>query len=277
MIRGCIESVTPRQVRGWIHAEGRSLRDMPLLAFSGRECIGAGQVAIFRQDLADAGLGDGYLGFDILISGERAEDLASVVVRLDQSDALLLQSEARVVGSAQAMGRMSAEEIRAEIAGYRWMLAQGWIDQADYDLLKGLTARGMYELALPRMQRSENERQQAFVDIARRAFGLLMRREVSLKIRPVSELAEITAMALAPDAGHERPVVALYGEGFGLRMIEGGHAQGVVDSAGVMDVDFAVEPYQMLLVDARCPMQALHFKSGDQLTMICVEPSAAGR
>ncbi len=96
MIRGAIESVQDKLVSGWIYAGPYKLRDQLVLAFSGSRCVGTGRVEIFRGDLSEAGLGDGYCGFHFPIALEHGEELASVVIRLADSDASLIQATSRV-------------------------------------------------------------------------------------------------------------------------------------------------------------------------------------
>ncbi len=84
-------------VSGWIYATGPdSLRNRLVLAFSGARCVGQGRVEIFRRDLLDAGLGDGYCGFHFPIALEAGEHPASVVVRPADCDAALIQAGSRV-------------------------------------------------------------------------------------------------------------------------------------------------------------------------------------
>ncbi len=97
MIRGAIEVATESIVSGWIHSTAVNLRNELILAFCGPHCIGAGTVEYFRQDLLDAGLGDGCCGFQIAIALPPGEFPGSVVVRLANSDAALIQSGSKVV------------------------------------------------------------------------------------------------------------------------------------------------------------------------------------
>ncbi len=96
MIRGAIEAAQERLVSGWIYAGAFTVRDHLVLAFSGPRCVGSGRVEIFRGDLADAGLGDGYCGFHFPIELLPGEHPASVVIRLADSDAALIQAGSRV-------------------------------------------------------------------------------------------------------------------------------------------------------------------------------------
>src|SRR5713101_4760963 len=85
MLRGAIDYATPSRLGGWVFSEAVSLRDHTVLAYLGEVCIGTGQIDKFRQDLADAGLSDGFLGFNFAIALDRPADLARVVIRLDGS------------------------------------------------------------------------------------------------------------------------------------------------------------------------------------------------
>lgn len=96
MIRGAIETVQDTLVSGWIYAGPYKVRDQLVLAFSGTRCVGTGKVEIFRGDLSEAGLGDGYCGFHFPIALELGEDRASVVIRLADSDAALIQAGSHV-------------------------------------------------------------------------------------------------------------------------------------------------------------------------------------
>ncbi len=96
MIRGAIEEVQNKLVSGWIHAGPHNIRNHLVLAFAGPRCVGSGRVEIFRQDLADAGLGDGYCGFHFPIDLQPGEHPAAVVIRLADSDAALIQSTSKV-------------------------------------------------------------------------------------------------------------------------------------------------------------------------------------
>ncbi len=96
VIRGAIETAQDRLVSGWIYCKAHPLRDQLVLAFSGARCVGTGKVEIFRKDLADAGLGDGYCGFHFPVALEKGEHPASLVVRLADSDMALIQAGSRV-------------------------------------------------------------------------------------------------------------------------------------------------------------------------------------
>lgn len=95
VIRGHIEVATHEVVQGWIYDSDGRTRNKVVLAFSGADCVGSGKVDIYRPDLRDAGLGDGYLGFSFGVTLDPAA-VGSMVVRFDGSDAVLLQAGAVV-------------------------------------------------------------------------------------------------------------------------------------------------------------------------------------
>ncbi|MBD0272370.1 MAG: hypothetical protein ICV73_10620 [Acetobacteraceae bacterium] len=96
MIRGAIEWAGEGVIRGWIFSPEVGLRGRTLLAFLDGQCVGAGEISVFREDIRDAGLGDGFAGFEFGISLEDEADAPRVVVALDWCDAVLMQKAARV-------------------------------------------------------------------------------------------------------------------------------------------------------------------------------------
>lgn len=274
MIRGHIEAVSRERVSGWVHANAHPLRDAAILAFHGHQCIGAGRVDRFRPDLLEAGMGDGFVGFDIPIAGERVDQLASVIVRLEGSDACLLQSDAAVVAQAQGAAHMSAEEIEAELASYRWMLAQGWIDQPDSDFLRAITVAGAYDYAVPRAARAAGRTTVAVHEAALHRLCMLNRQQVRLEPRTLTGLdallMELDAVTAAPLA---RPVAVLCGGAFKLSVVEAGHAAGTLgDEPPVRR--HALQPYQALFLDGRTPVRELELVDCTQITLLRAEPTA---
>ena len=103
MIRGAIEFVSKDIVQGWLFCSAVSLRNKTVLAFVGARCVGAGKIDVFRPDLKEAGLGDGYGGFEMAIALSSPQEAESLVVRLENSDLSLLQKDSRVhLATAQA-------------------------------------------------------------------------------------------------------------------------------------------------------------------------------
>ncbi len=97
MIRGAIETASRTVISGWLYARAVDLRGQLVLAFIGNRHVGTGKIELFRKDILDAGLGDGYSGFHFPVELEPSDDPQSLTIRLEQSDLNLLQPEALVV------------------------------------------------------------------------------------------------------------------------------------------------------------------------------------
>jgi hypothetical protein len=150
VIRGSIEIVRRDHISGWIHAETGTLRDRLVLAFAGDRCVGAGKADRFRKDLLDAALGDGCCGFDFPIVLRDDDRLGSVTIRLQNSDAALIQRTTRLVGPDELMA-LRAETL--DLGGIApgciaWMQERGWLDQQEGDFLKAVQTIGAVERGL---------------------------------------------------------------------------------------------------------------------------------
>jgi hypothetical protein len=274
MIRGHIEAVTRQRVSGWVHADARSLRDAPILAFAGLQCIGAAHVDRFRPDLLEAGVGDGYVGFEIPIAGERVTELASVVVRLEGSDACLLQPGTSVVARASGgVPLMDAEQVQAALASFRWMLAQGWIDQPDNDFLRAVTVAGSYEYAVPRTARASGRTAIALQEAAQHRLCMLNRREVALQSIAVEHVDELrAALAASLHTGVDHPVVVLCGATFAVTVTEAGHGTSALPDQEQPTIRHAMQTYQALFLDARTPVHELTIVEGAPVTLLRAQP-----
>ena len=159
MIRGSIEVASHTHISGWIHAETGTARDRLILAFAGERCVGAGKVDRFRRDLLDANLGDGYCGFDFPIKLNDGEAVGSVIVKLQNSDAALIQRDTVLsrpderdtpTGSGVDLGAIAPARVS-------WMQDRGWLEQQEYDFLRAVQTIGAYERGLRPVRRSDGE------------------------------------------------------------------------------------------------------------------------
>ena len=104
MIRGAIEVANELVVQGWLYCSALPLRGTVVLAFVDASCVGSGKIDLFRSDLKQAGLGDGYSGFSIAVRLANPADAKSLVVRIESSDLTLLQKNASLrQNTTQAM------------------------------------------------------------------------------------------------------------------------------------------------------------------------------
>ena len=97
MIRGATEVACNKKLSGWSVSAAGLLRGELVLAFLGSQCVGSGRVEVFRPDLLNANLGDGYAGYDFAIALADDDDVGSLVIRLEECDAAILKSGSKVV------------------------------------------------------------------------------------------------------------------------------------------------------------------------------------
>lgn len=266
MIKGNIEVISDDHVSGWIYVQGQEMRGQTILAFLDEECIGAGKISIFRQDLADAGLGDGVLGFDIPVRVPAAADRPRVTVRLDGSDAILLQHGVKVGGSPAQSAKPAFECPGRSLpaASLQWMLARGWLQQADYDFLKFFGRMGVYDRTL-RLPRSHGEAAdpgwQDPALVARDLLGLWAMRDVEVlkrQVRPQDDLAGTIKMHI--EKADILPIYALWGADRGkIAVAEGSHVRNGDEavSADILFIDYPLGPDRLLVLEGNISIRKL--------------------
>ncbi len=219
MIRGAIEVAQRNRVTGWIHAQSESLRGKVVLAFVAGRCVGSGEVDGFRQDLLDAGLGDGYCGFDFPIRLVDGEQVGSLVVRLQFSDTALLQSTSQVLGPRRAGFDGDSPELGAMHPGrVAWMLQHGMLGQIEYDFLNALLTVGAYTRTLRVAKPGAGDQAGQRIapeQAARELLSLVMLAETPVARTSIANLAD--ALTFARAAG---PVLALWSQGRGRIAVE---------------------------------------------------------
>ncbi len=206
MIRGSIEVARRTQISGWIHADTGTVRDRLILAFAGPRCVGAGKVDRFRRDLLDAQLGDGYCGFDFPIKLNDDEPVGSVIVRLQNSDAALIQRDTIVIGAndrAEAAGEDMTDLGAIPPGRVSWMQDRGWLDQQEYDFLRAVQTIGAYERGL-RPARRPNVETPILIkpeQIAQDLLGLYAMADVDVtrtRLASISDLGDAASPMHAP-------------------------------------------------------------------------------
>ena len=228
MIRGAIEVAQAARVAGWIYSGSEPLRGKTVLAFVGGRCVGAGEVDGFRKDLLDAKLGDGFCGFDFPVRLAEGEAVGALIVRLQFSDAALLQQDSRVLGSAAAQGGAMPADLGAiPPASLPWMLDRGMLDQQGYDFIKAIQTSGAYERGLRVPKRAGERSGELAVQrhepaaLVGELVGLLMMADVQVNNTTVRSLPDIKIAAGAA------PVLALWsGDRGRIGLTAGSHLTG---------------------------------------------------
>jgi len=257
MIRGNIEGVTQELIHGWIYTEDDKVREKLLLAFWGDKCVGSGKVSVYRSDLADAGLGDGYLGFSFPIAIQ-PEAIGSVVVRIDGSDAVLLQHGASVHYSNAVPKQLSQPAVTRELSALKWALKHCRISQSDFDYLRILWSFGVYERSLLRRnEHGDTTMASTPLSVASSLLesyiGLDAEIETAAGINTGNFQSHLAAIA---SNSRLAPVVALTSKARAVvQVLEGSHVAGFTTSAagrGAMPtVQYIISPENLLIVDSR--------------------------
>ncbi|KQT61268.1 MULTISPECIES: hypothetical protein [unclassified Aureimonas] len=277
MIRGSIEHVTNDVIQGWIYSEDGNIRERTLLAFRGDACVGAGRVNMFRPDLADAGMGDGHLGFTFPISVP-LQDIGSVVVKLEGSDAVLLQKSAVVTTTASSGKELGRTEVRERLASLKWALKHGRISQGDFDFLRILWSTGVYERGLVRRSSADDGAlMEKPLGVATSLLEAYLQTEVQTSVERVRSADEFAAEAARLTKGEgAAPIFAAYTQERAiLRVVEGSHIgdhAADADARAANFVDYALSPENFVVVDARARAEIL-LPEGGVLYMISAVPS----
>jgi hypothetical protein len=211
VIRGSIEVIAADRVAGWIFCAAESLKGQTVLAFCGQRCIGSGEVERYRKDLAEAGLGDGYCGFDFTINLRDSEKLGSVVIKLQGSDAMLVSGESYVASHNDKSDATDLGPIPA--GGLAFLQDRGWLAQGEYDFLKAIQNLGAYELSLRTPRRSGEETSEILPagQVAADMIGVFNLSETNLVAH---EIDAVTDLISPKSALREAacPVVALWSQ-----------------------------------------------------------------
>lgn len=256
MIRGAIESVIGNKISGWIYAPAESFRGSKVLAFVDEECVGGGVVELYRPDLAAAGLGDGYLGFSFWVTLRSRRDAGRIVIRLEGSDAVLLQRQSRVADGA-VKEASAGPGLSDPLSLMRWLRARGWLSEADYDLARHLPQFGVYDRSLVEpgvaSQGHAPPRLKEVVQTATDLLQLVTLQEGALEQEHVGAPEELAGLG-ALRGGEAGLVVALWSRSPGqLDILAGSHRGQEEELSGVMTIaDHAIGPDRLLFLDTRC-------------------------
>jgi hypothetical protein len=253
MLRGAIDLTHPERIGGWIYSELGSVRGRTILAFIDDKCVGSGIVDVFRKDLADAGLGDGYLGFSFPVSVKDPDDICRAIVRLDGSDTVLLQPSSKIASKKKADLFTSIIDSADSI---EWMRSSGWLAPEEFTFLKYIHQIGAFDYSLL-VPKSADKKETGLLDPVKAAQSLLsllcLRKTVVLDLQitisePDSFLNQILAAAKKP-----LPVVAVTSRVPGtIAVVEGSHFDAKTSSSLVGAVDYPFGPDRLLFLNLAC-------------------------
>lgn len=253
MIRGAIDYTSSDRIGGWIYSPDNLVRGKTVLAFVDGACVGAGSIDLFREDLAKAGLGDGFIGFNFGITPAKEEDLGKLIVRIEGSDFALLQSDSFVTGPMSWVCVSSATD--RSITSIEWMRTQGWLEQPEYDFLKFLRQVGIYDRSLRRPRSATTLSGPDDPEVtAGNLFSLLSQKPVQPVAQTFSDAQDFSTRRSELLAVLADPIVAIWGENAGeLLVVEGSHIESTDERrslAGAVAHSFG--PDRLLFLDLRC-------------------------
>jgi len=254
MLRGAIELVQGNTVAGWIYSPSVDLRGLTVLAFVDSACVGGGKVDVKRNDLADAGMDDGRFGFHFPVTLTDPSDDKRLVVKLEGSDAVLVQAKSRIVGLGGQGARPPQGALGLTLETLQWMQGRGWLSQSDYDFLRFFRQLGVYDrtLAAPveRPDRVEVELRDP-AQVAAELMGLMQMGSVE-PVRVNLPSAGDVAGFLKRE-GKAASVIALWSrERARLDFVEGSHLAQADRAPTRAPVEYALGPDRLLFIDARC-------------------------
>jgi hypothetical protein len=253
MIRGAIDYTSSDRIGGWIYSPENQVRGKTVLAFVDNTCVGAGSIDQFREDLAKAGLGDGFIGFNFGITPAKEEDLGKLIVKIEGSDFALLQADSLVAGSGGGMGPSSAAD--RPIASIEWMRSQGWLDQPEYDFLKFLRQSGIYDRSLRRPRTATTLGGLDEPDVAAtNLFSLMTQKPVQPITSTFSDAEDFAVRRTELLSALAEPIVAIWGASAGeLLVVEGSHIESLDKTRSLTGaIAHSFGPDRLLFIDLRC-------------------------
>jgi hypothetical protein len=200
MLRGNIDRISTEEISGWVYSDRAPVAGEVVLAFENTRCIGAGKVEVLREDLREAGLGDGMLGFRIALASGALSEPEAVHVRLDCSDFALLPGDflPRIQKEKQVRQDLFSKE---ELARLDWMNRQGWLSQEHYIALKSLNGTGLYVRTFSRAELQAQPIEPRALDTVASTLSYLLRADIShtrlrtVRLESAQILEEVTQRA----------------------------------------------------------------------------------
>jgi hypothetical protein len=265
MIRGSIEVAQKTRVAGWIYSSADTVRDKLILAFVNGRCVGSGKVDKFRKDLLEAKLGDGYCGYDFPIKLNDDENLGGVIVKLQNSDAALIQKTTRLTGPDDDEGNDLPDLGALSPASVTWMQDRGWLEQHEYDFIKALHNIGAYERGLRPTRRgmAEGAAQQKPDVVVQELLGMYTLGDVAVQRHQIPSVSDL-GRDKSPLRNARVSAVALWSEERGrLSLDERSHTAARHERARVLaepvpgSIEYSFGPDRLLFLHRDCSFAPL--------------------
>jgi hypothetical protein len=269
MLRGAIDHVHHERVGGWIYSGEVNLKGATVLAFVEGRCVGSGVVDKFRQDLADVGLGDGYLGFSFPISLVDKGEKGKVIVKLQDSDAVLLPPGAKISAPSRAS---LFKSLQHDAASIEWMQGRGWFDNLELAFLKYVSQFGVFEISLINKKEVNGPTTSRVLEaepIAAQYLDLVSLTKskiISLSCEAIDSESVVAAVTGA--LPNVLPVVGILASQPGaISLVEGSHHDAILPNNIDGGVSYKLGPDRLLFVNLLCALSFDESSIGDQLTI----------
>jgi hypothetical protein len=256
MFRGNIDFASRTRVEGWVYCERQSLVGARVHAFVEDACVGTGRVELFRQDLVEAGVGDGRGGFSFAVALDDAQDPRCLHIRVEEGNAIIRQPGSRLA-PAQVVPSESAGGLHGPDA-LAWMFSRGWITQHQLQALKQLQAFGVYQQPLPEpwADPDSDTDWQPLLRMTAELFELAAFGAVASAVRTdlAWEALERERRQLQAQFPQVPPLIALWApQVSALRVVEGSHTDAsVLDALPGSAIEYQFGPETLLWIDLRC-------------------------
>jgi hypothetical protein len=280
MFRGNIDHASRTHIAGWVYCERQSLVGARVHAFVDEQCVGSGVVELFRQDLVEAGVGDGRGGFNFAIALGDSQDPRLLHIRVESGNAIIRQPFARLAPADAGEARHSGPASNPQ--SLAWMLERDWLTGEQHRLLHGLSEFGVCVQALPESTADTADQAEIRRHLQQHGaalFGLLTFTAVSAEVR-----SNIVASDLVPQHRllcaafpSTPPVIALWSPlPSCVNLVEGSHRNRApaaeLKGAGI---DYEFGRQQLLWFDLDC---AFRFPTGAVSSgLTAVIPAQASR
>jgi hypothetical protein len=267
MFRGNIDFASRTRVEGWVYCARLSLVGARVYAFVGDRCVGSGIANQFRQDLVEAGLGDGFGGFNFSITLDKSQDPRTLHIRVDEGNAIIRQPGSRL---APAAGELAHNIFSGSPQPLYWMLERGWLSKAQFRILNALSVFGVVKQRLiePIVEVSAQEGDLQVVRNTSTIFELLTFGAVTASLRAnlgESDFAH-ECQRLHYEFPTSPPVIALSAQRLNsINVVEGSHiANGGAHGVGG-GIDYEIGPHLLLWINLDCEIK---FPTGGLISAI---------
>lgn len=258
MLKGHIDNVADDNVSGWLYSQEGPVAGARVLAFCGAQCIGASEVGIYREDLYQAGLDDGRLGFQIFFDRSALVNPQAVHVRMEGSDFSLL---IRNFWSTSSVDQSKNFELftQPEMENINWMASRGWLNQGQFALAKAINRMGVYQKLFSLKDIKASSLDALVGDAFTDCLSIMLKRQkkaVTARVT-VEEMHTENISLSAASPG----IVGLYNASFSAKILEGRHRSDMRVSE-IVPIFYDNSIYQVMIVHLDCCESIVNIDDG---------------